>query len=217
MERRKERDIEREVEIQIEGIGIGIWIEEGEIENDCCPNCFTAGYYQENLYKLDDSTTSNSCTSCNIVLCKLCAYRGFEEKTCFYCWNCQSKFINNNNKLKDKINGKIRDSKFRDSKDQVLGPKRFPDQEPYNEREYITCQDVINMIITQESKCCSCEEIFLCSNWKRFCCYQFSITKIDSSKCRNKDNFRLSCYYCACKHRLEFDQPTKKCKSGCHQ
>ena len=90
------------------------------------------------------------------------------------------------------------------------------DNERHNEKGDINYKDVIDMIKIQKSKCWLCKNIFLCSNWKPYCCYQFSINKIDYSKSRNKDNFRISCLYCICKDHPKFDQYNKNCRSGCH-
>jgi hypothetical protein len=49
--------------------------------------------------------------------------------------------------------------------------------------------------------------------YKPYCCYKFSVDRLDNQKLHNKDNIKISCYYCNCKnHKLYDKQKKDKCK-----
>lgn len=72
------------------------------------------------------------------------------------------------------------------------------------------------LLYEQNNKCIICHDSLLLINYKQYCCYQFSIDRINNNKPHNKDNIRITCYYCNCKHHNKFSQLNKKCNEGCH-
>ena len=80
----------------------------------------------------------------------------------------------------------------------------------------LTNQHVYNLLIRQECKCYICKEALMLSKWKKYCCYQFSIDRIDNTKPHDEGNVLITCYYCNCKNDTRFNQYDKICSSGCH-
>ncbi len=45
-----------------------------------------------------------------------------------------------------------------------------------------------------------------------YCCYKFSIDRLDNSKPHDKDNVKMSCYFCNCKDHILYNKTEKyKC------
>jgi len=51
--------------------------------------------------------------------------------------------------------------------------------------------------------------------YKPYCCYQFSIDRINNTLPHN-NNILIICYYCNYKHHKQFTQLHKKCNAECH-
>lgn len=78
----------------------------------------------------------------------------------------------------------------------------------------IDCKFILNMLKEQNNKCYVCNDDLILYDWKPYCCYQFSIDRLKEYESHNKDNIKISCYYCNC-FKL-FDIQGKICKSNCH-
>lgn len=81
----------------------------------------------------------------------------------------------------------------------------------------ISVEDVEEMLRKQNNICALCNEEVLLKDWLRNCCYQFSIDRIDNDKPHDKDNCRITCYFCNCKRAVPEMSPYKVCMAGCHR
>ena len=91
------------------------------------------------------------------------------------------------------------------------------DKKFFNQIGDIDIESILNILNEQDYKCYLCNDDLITMFYKPYCCYQFSIDRIDNIKPHNKNNIRISCYYCNCKHHNEFNQQNKICNSGCHE
>lgn len=169
------------------------------LDGDHCPNCKTEGYISKNFGKVDFVP---DCAKCYVPLCAKCANKdpNFEpySRICFNCIEFKS-----TGNLKQNIINKISSHKQTDIK-------------KFNKEGNITNEFINEQINNQNKKCYICEEEVLLENWKPYCCYQFSIDRIDNNYPHNKDNIKISCYYCNCRHYPKFTQHYKICSQGCH-
>lgn len=172
------------------------------LNDDHCPNCLREGYITKCngliCQKEDDINGPPDCAKCKVMLCRLCCHSDNEDYACFYCLDCRPCGT-----LKQNIQRKI------------SGHKAY-DKQRFDLAGDITTDDVIEMLRKQNSRCWVCNDIVLTVKWKPYCCYQFSIDRIDNTKPHDKDNYQISCYYCNCRHNPNFNQPHKICSQGCH-
>lgn len=162
------------------------------LDDDHCPNCLRKGYITEHNNRINGPP---DCANCYVMMCKLCCY---EKRSYFYCWDCYPCGT-----LKENIQNKI-------------SRHKLYDKQHFDLVGNITTNDVIEMLRKQNSRCWVCNDIVLTVKWKPYCCYQFSIDRIDDRKPHDKDNCQISCYYCNCRHHENFNQPYKVCSQGCH-
>lgn len=77
----------------------------------------------------------------------------------------------------------------------------------------ITYEYIHNLLTEQEYECYSCGDPVLTHSYVPYCSYKFSIDRIDNDKPHNKDNVKISCYFCNCKDHNAFNRTEKlKCK-----
>lgn len=81
----------------------------------------------------------------------------------------------------------------------------------------ITFHDVKEMLKNQNNKCWLCQDEVILNNWLPNCCYQFSIDRIDDNLPHDKNNCRISCYFCNCRDGSLSLSPYKVCNAGCHR
>lgn len=109
---------------------------------------------------------------------------------------------------------------YRESETQNIKKKirtcLLSDMTLFNRKGNLKYEDVVNMLKTQSFKCWFCKEPVLTENWTAYCCYQFSIDRMDNAKPHDKDNCKIACYYCNSCHRQSFDGKNKVCPKGCH-
>lgn len=173
------------------------------LDDDYCPNCKTKGYLTCKYGELDTETT---CKKCWVTICKFCSKIDRKEPWSRWCVSCcegKVKTKYNNSNLITNIKRKIYNHKIFDN----IRFKKDGDID----HKYIE-----ELIKKQNNKCSICKEEVLLKNWKPYCCYQFSIDRIDNNKPHNKDNVRITCYYCNCRHFPKFDQHFKICNEKCH-
>jgi len=173
------------------------------LDDDYCPNCNTDGFItKKNAISYQGCVPD--CKKCCILICKNCSYTDNDEepytKTCYNCLDIDKTSSGN---LKTNILKKIFNHKKYDL-------KRF-DIEGNIDYNYIT-----KLINKQDKKCYICKETVLIIDWKPYCCYQFSIDRIDNNMPHDKNNVLISCYYCNCRDYPKFDQHNKKCNQNCH-
>lgn len=169
------------------------------LDDNHCPNCLCEGYITEqncNFGPVDCGSGPVDCVKCGIILCKLCSSRGKDQH--FYCWGCFPCGT-----LEENIQRKI-------STYQAF------DRQKFKLTGNIAVKDVIELLGKQNSRCWVCGDIVLVLKFKPYCCYQFSIDRIDNTKPHDKDNCLISCYYCNCRHHENFNQPNKVCSQNCH-
>ena len=77
-------------------------------------------------------------------------------------------------------------------------------------------EDISQLLNKQKFTCYVCDEMIITSKWKPFCCYQFSVDRINNNLPHDRNNVLISCYYCNCRHHFEFNQKNKICNAGCH-
>jgi hypothetical protein len=171
------------------------------LDDNYCPNCNTNGFIT-NKNSLSFIGCVPDCIKCCIIMCKNCAYIENENepwvKTCFNCLDNKS-----TGNLKTNIIHKIYNHKIYDK-------NRF------NIEGDIDYKFITELIQKQDKKCYICKETILLIDWKPYCCYQFSIDRIDNNKPHDKNNVLISCYYCNCRDYPKFDQYNKICKQKCH-
>jgi len=162
------------------------------LDDNSCPNCLSEGYYTQN------NAVNYDCQYCLTMCCKKCAIypnnslffklNKIDDMICIKCKNIIKKINTHNNFDKIKFN--------------VKGD--------------IDINTVLNLLYEQNNKCANCKDELLMMNYKPYCCYQFSIDRLDNNIPHDKDNVRITCYYCNCEHHGKFDQLNKKCNAGCH-
>ena len=168
------------------------------LDDDYCQNCSREGFHTSKN-SISYQELSPDCKGCSIYLCRLCAVTGEDEFT-MYCQKCSA----GGNSIRVNISSKI-------------SRHMHYDEQHFGKRGNITVDNVIELLEIQENKCWVCNDIVQLTHWSPMCCYQFSIDRIDDYKPHNKDNCKISCYYCNCRHHSEFKQINKVCKSGCHR
>ena len=89
--------------------------------------------------------------------------------------------------------------------------------ERFGKKGNVNEQDVIELLRRQRFSCYICEEQILSVNWLPYCCYQFSIDRLDNTKPHDRENVLISCYYCNCRYHPEFKQVDKCCTARCHK
>lgn len=171
--------------------------EKQEIEiygDDNCPNCNSEGYITaENCLNMD-------CASCYRFYCKKCIVSR-EDNELFYKLN----------KLSDNICIKCYNIIKKIDSNQKY------DLDHFGKKGDIDIETIINMLNYQNYKCYFCNNEVLTMFYKPYCCYQFSIDRINNLLPHNKYNVVISCYYCNCNHHDKFTQKNKKCNAGCHE
>lgn len=75
----------------------------------------------------------------------------------------------------------------------------------------ITCEYIYELLQTQQYKCHKCNETILTDNYKPYCCNQFSIDRVNNTLPHNKDNVKISCYFCNCENHYLYDKKQKIC------
>jgi hypothetical protein len=166
------------------------------IDDDHCPNCNQSNYYKQNnlLGEIPD------CNKCFNIVCKLCSKYDNKKysRTCLKCisFDKTKKLLQN---IKDKISNHNKYDKNRFGK---IGN--------------VSLDDIKELLNKQQFKCYICNDEVKTTNWTSFCCYQFSIDRIDDNKPHDRNNILISCYYCNCRQYPDFNQHNKLCKEKCH-
>ena len=178
-----------------------IIIEKFEIlDGDHCPNCRSKGYITQELGRME---CVPDCKKCLVWMCRNCAYIDNKDepwsKICFIC-------------VDDK---KSTGNLVRNIKKKISSHKKF-DKNRFKKEGDIDYEFIKELINKQNKKCYVCNEEILLIDWKPYCCYQFSIDRINNAYPHNKDNVRIACYFCNCRHYPKFDQPNKLCNQKCH-
>lgn len=164
-----------------------------EISDDNhCPSCYCEGYYTEN-YIFD---APPDCLICYKRICKACSYYDDTDFS-YICYQC------NTSSLKGNIDKKL--SRYKKS-----------DKSKFNREGDVTIEDISQLLKKQYFTCYVCDEPVITSRWKPFCCYQFSVDRIDNNLPHDRTNVLISCYYCNCRHHSEFHQKDKVCSERCH-
>ena len=107
------------------------------------------------------------------------------------------------NKVITKIKNKLRGCLSKDTK-------------KFSRPGTITCDDVFELLARQKGRCYVCDDDISIKEWMPYCCYQFSLDRIDNNYPHDKNNVLLSCFYCNCRGHQDFNQIDKICNSGCH-
>jgi hypothetical protein len=97
-----------------------------------------------------------------------------------------------------------------------LSKYKHTDKNKFGYESDLTYEDVLELLEKQNFTCYICNDNVITSKWKPYCCYQFSVDRIDDRLPHNKNNVLISCYYCNCRYFSEFNQDYKICDSGCH-
>jgi hypothetical protein len=165
-------------------------------DDNYCPNCNSEGYITDNNVLYMD------CPCCLTFCCKKCIIDENKKKyKPFY-------------KLNKLIEGNICVKCYNIIK--KIHSHQAYDLKHFGEKGNIDVKFIIDILNEQDNKCYCCNDVLQTMFYKPYCCYQLSIDRIDNLKPHNKNNVKLSCYYCNCKHHEKFNQEQKKCKSGCH-
>jgi hypothetical protein len=69
-----------------------------------------------------------------------------------------------------------------------------------------------DLLEKQNNKCHLCNDKLITYLFVPYCCYKFSIDRIDNNKPHDRDNVKISCYFCNCKNHILYD---KKIKTKC--
>jgi len=136
------------------------------------------------------------CINCSIIPNK-------KETYSRECYNCSGYNPKTNNNIRTNISNKL--SAHREFDNRIFGKKGD-----------LEINDIEYLLKKQEYKCYVCGDDMLMINYKPYCCYQFSIDRLNNDKPHDKGNVLISCYYCNCRHFPLFDQKDKICNSGCH-
>lgn len=172
--------------------------DEIELKKNMCPNCNLDDY--TNYYPTNESP---DCLNCYQFICTRCSKIDKDEKDARICNNCY-----NAKKPKRTLKANIMNK--------ISTHKQF-DKKRFGEAGDISYNDIINLLNQQDYTCYNCGDLVETINYKAYCCYQFSIDRINNFEPHNKNNIRISCYYCNCKHHPKFNQPNKVCNSKCHK
>ncbi len=81
----------------------------------------------------------------------------------------------------------------------------------------INCVHINKLLEEQQYNCYLCGDNVITYMFVSYCCYKFSIDRIDNNKPHDKDNVKISCYFCNCKDHTLYDKKVKiKCdKNEC--
>jgi hypothetical protein len=86
--------------------------------------------------------------------------------------------------------------------------------------DYVSIEDVKNLLIKQDNKCYVCHDIVITKEWHPNCLYQFTLDRIDNNLPHNKNNVLICCNYCNSYSHLPYKVSdmccSKLCSSGCH-
>jgi hypothetical protein len=104
----------------------------------------------------------------------------------------------------------IKEEELKNIKKKVLNCKRT-DKTNFNEEGNIDIEFILKMIKTQNYICHKCHSNFITADYKPYCCNQFSIDRLDNNLPHNKDNVKISCYFCNCKEHYMYNQTEKEC------
>ncbi len=92
---------------------------------------------------------------------------------------------------------------------------RFVDSKKFSVKGNMELDDILKLLDKQDKKCYVCNENVLIEA-NDYCCYKFSIDRINDDDLHNSNNILISCYYCNCRNHKDFTQQHKICNSGCH-
>ncbi len=92
---------------------------------------------------------------------------------------------------------------------------RFVDSKKFSVKGNMELDDILKLLDKQNKKCYICNENVLIEA-NDYCCYKFSIDRINDDDLHNSNNILISCYYCNCRNHKDFTQQHKICNSGCH-
>jgi hypothetical protein len=174
------------------------------LSNDYCPCCNTNGFFTKKFALMNHSCCPE-CITCDKYGCiKCCIIIDKNQPYLRECLNCNSfNQQSNKNNIKDNISKKLNSHKQSD----II---------KFGKHGNLKSEDVEKLLIKQLFKCYVCDDMVITTNYKPYCCYQFSIDRIDNNKPHDKNNVLISCYYCNCRNFPLFDQLNKICNSGCH-
>ena len=167
-------------------------------DDDHCSNCLEKGYYSKN------NKIANFPPDCQFCLSKMC-------KNCYYDTK-EDNLINK--KMKFSENDSICKRCFNIMK--KINSHQDYDKKKFDIKGDIDINYIIELIEKQKTRCYKCTDKVLTINYEPYCLFQFSIDRIDNFLPHNKDNVRISCYYCNCKHKFDNDEG-KNCKLNCHK
>ena len=174
--------------------------------DDYCPSCNTNGFItNKNSIEFDGCVPD--CKKCYVIMCKNCAYiENKDEPWSKICYNCLDKKC-----LDKKSNGNLKSNIMK-----KIHSYKIYDKNRFNIEGDIDYKFITELLHKQDKKCYICKETILLIDWKPYCCYQFSIDRIDNTKPHDKNNVLIACYYCNCRDYPKFDQYNKKCNQNCH-
>lgn len=67
----------------------------------------------------------------------------------------------------------------------------------------------------QNYRCYLCNDKLTMVKYVPYCCYKFSIDRLDNKKPHDKENVKISCYFCNCKDHILYDKQIKiKCQDN---
>lgn len=70
-----------------------------------------------------------------------------------------------------------------------------------------------NLLKKQKFRCYICNDNLAIVNIKPYCCYKFSVDRLNNLEPHDDDNVKISCYYCNCKDHILYNRRKKeKCK-----
>jgi ribosomal protein S28E/S33 len=92
----------------------------------------------------------------------------------------------------------------------------YSDNDKYGRKGDVSIEDILQLLETQNYTCYICDEKVITLTWNPYCCYQFSVDRIDNDRPHDRNNVLISCYYCNCRNHPEFNQENKICNKGCH-
>lgn len=160
------------------------------LDDNTCPSCYSENYYTKNYV-----VGPPDCPKCFKFMCEMCSY--YDNKQGYVCCQCSTSSLENNIRKK-------------------ISTYKKKDIDRFGREGTATIDDILQLLRKQNFTCYVCDEKVITSNWKPFCCYQFSIDRINNNLPHDRNNVLISCYYCNCRHYSEFNQPNKICNAGCH-
>jgi hypothetical protein len=87
------------------------------------------------------------------------------------------------------------------------------DMKIFKQKGNIDYNYIDKLIDEQENTCWKCHDALTVFEYVPYCSYKFSIDRIDNNKPHDKDNVRMSCYFCNCVNHAKYDKNTKlKCE-----